>query len=87
MVKRMNIKHLRIILLILAVAVVLIPIAIVGITGKGFGELVSHLLVSLSIVLFMAATLLGLDRKNKDKFFWKIGISIGLLIVLISVWL
>ena len=83
----MNIKRLRIILLILAAAVVLIPIAIVGITDRGFGELISHALVSLSILCLIAATLLGLDRKNTDKFFWKIGIAIGLLIVLISVWL
>jgi hypothetical protein len=33
----MTIKRLRVILLILALAVVLIPIIIVGITGKGLG--------------------------------------------------
>lgn len=82
-----NIKHIRIILLILAAAVVLIPTMIVGITGNGLGAVVSHSLISLSIGLVIAATLLGLDSKRKDKFFTKIGISIGLVIVLISLWL
>ena len=82
-----RLRHLRILLIILAVAVVLIPIMIVGLTGKGFGATASHLLVSFSIVSLIATTLLGLDRRNKNKFFSKIGVSIGLLIVLISVWL
>ena len=82
-----RLRRLRILLIILAVAVVLIPIMLVEITGKGFGETTSHLLVSFSIVSLIATTLLGLDRRNKNKFFSKIGVSIGLLIVLISVWL
>ena len=81
------IRYLRMILVVLAVAVVAIPAMIVGITGKGFGATVSHLLISVSIALLIAVTLLGIDPKDKNKFFGKIGISIGLLIVLISVWL
>ena len=83
----MNKKHLRILLLCLAAALILIPLAIVGITGNGFGELVSHLLVSASLLSVIAATLLDLDRKNQNKFFLKMGITIGLLIVLVSIWL
>lgn len=83
----MNNKRLRIILLCFAAAVVLIPITIVSITGNGFGELISHLLVSLSIISLIGATLLGLDRSKKSKFFQKIGVAIGLLIVLVRVWL
>ena len=82
----MTIKRLRVILLILALAVVLIPIIIVGITGKGLGELASHLLISTSILSLVAATWLGPDQKNKDKRFAKGAVCIGLLIVLISVW-
>lgn len=83
----MTVKHLRIILLILSAAVVLIPIAIVGITDRGFGELVSHILVSVSILCLMAATLLGLDRNQKNRYFLKVGTAIGLAIVLLSIWL
>ena len=81
------IKRLRVLLVLCSVAAVLIPIGIVGITGQGFGATISHLLVSVSIVSLIAATLLGLDRGNKNRFFVKIGVSIGLLIVLVSVWL
>ena len=82
-----RLRHLQIILIILAVAVVLIPTMIVGITNQGLGKTVSHGLISVSIVSLITATLLGLDPKNKSKFFSKIGVSIGLLIVLVSVWL
>lgn len=85
--KCMTVKHLRIILLILSAAVIVIPITIVGITDRGFGELVSHILVSVSILCLMAATLLGLDRNQKNRFFLKVGTAIGLAIVLLSVWL
>ena len=83
----MTVKHLRIILLILSAAVIVIPITIVGITDRGLGELVSHILVSVSILCLMAATLLGLDRNQKNRFFLKVGTAIGLTIVLLSVWL
>ena len=83
----MNIQRLRILFVILAIALVLIPIMIVGITDQGFGSTASHLLVSASIASLIAATILGLDRRNKAKFFTEIGMSIGLLIVLISLWL
>ena len=83
----MNHKRLRIILLCFAVAVVLIPIAIVSITGNSLEEPISHLLTSLSILSFIGVTLLGLDRSNKHKFFVEIGIAIGLLIVLVNIWL
>ena len=82
-----RLRHLRILLIILAVAVILVPAMIVGITGNGLGETASHLLISASIAFLIATTLLGLDRGNKNKFFAKIGVSIGLLIVLVSVWL
>jgi hypothetical protein len=82
-----NKNRFRIILIILAIALVAIPIMIVGITGKGFGELVSHILISLSILSAIAAIMLGADKKNKDKFFFKMIVSIALLIVLISIWL
>ena len=82
-----RLRHLRMLLIILAVAVILVPTMIVGITGNGLGETTSHLLISASIAFLIATTLLGLDRENKNKLFTKIGVSIGLLIVLVSVWL
>ncbi len=82
-----SVKRLRIGLIALAIALVLIPVIIVGITGNGLGEIVSHTLVSLSILTLIGAILLGADKKEKYKFFFKIGVSIGLLIVLVSVWL
>ena len=82
-----NTKRLRIILIILAIALVVIPIMIVGITGNGFGEIVSHTLISLSILSAIGAIMLGADKKNKYKFYFKVGVSIGLLIVLVGVWL
>ena len=80
-------QHLRVFLVILAVAAVLIPTMIAGITGYGFEETVRHLFLSVSIASLIGATLLGLDRKQKNKFYHKIGISIGLLMVLIGIWL
>ncbi len=80
-------KYLRIILLYFAAAILIIPITIVNITGNGFGELISHSLVSLSILSCIGVTLLGLDRSKQNIFFLKIGTAIGLLIVLISIWL
>lgn len=82
-----NITRLKIILIILAIAVVLIPIMIVSITGNGLGEVVSHTLISLSILSFIGAILLGADKKDKNKFFFKMIASIGLLIVLVSIWI
>ena len=82
-----NTKHLRMFLIFLAIALVLIPIMIVGITGNGFGEIISHTLISLIILSTIAAVMLGADKKNKNSFFVKISICIGLLIVLASVWL
>ena len=81
-----NTKRFRIILIILAIALVVIPIMIVGITGNGFGEIVSHTVISLSILSAIGAILLG-AKKGTNSFYVKIGFSIGLLIVLVGVWL
>lgn len=78
---------IRLIFIILAIALVLIPIMIVGITGQGFGELLSQILVSSSILCVIAAIMLGADKQQKDKYFIKIGISIAMLIVLASLWI
>ena len=78
---------MRVVLIILAVYLVLIPIMIVGITGNGLGELVSHVLISASILSVIGAVLIGINRQNKNKLFAKLGVSIGLLIVLLSLWL
>ena len=78
---------LRLIFVILSVTLILIPLMIVGITGQGFGALASHILVSSSILCVIAAIMLGANKKNTEKFFVKIGISIALLIVLISIWI
>ena len=83
-------KHLhyaRIILVVIAIALVLIPIIIVSVTGNGFGELTSHALISLSILSLIGAVLIGINKQNKNRYFVKIIVSIGLLIVLISLWL
>ena len=82
-----NIKRLRIILIILAIALVVIPIMIVGITGNGSGEIVSHTLISLSILSLIGAIMLGADKKDKNKFYFKVGVSIALLIALVGAWL
>ena len=78
---------IRVVLIILAVCLVLIPMMIVGITGNGLGELISHVLISASILSFIGAVLIGINRQNKNKLFARLGISIGLLIVLLSLWL
>ena len=77
----------RLILIILSVALVGIPLFIVSITDQGFGELASRILVSVSILCAIAAIMLGTNKKNKDMFFAKSSISIGLLIVLASIWI
>ena len=78
--------RLRILLFCLGIALILVPMMIVGITGNSFGEIVSHTLMSLSILSFIGATLLGINRQDK-KYLFKICVGIGLLIVLVKVWL
>jgi len=83
----MNLTRLRILLAVLSGGLIAVPIIIVGITDNGFGALTSHILISLSILSAIAAVLLGLDPKNKNKTFFKICVSIGLFIVMLSLWL
>ena len=80
-------KTLRMILFAVAIALILIPIATVGITGNGWSALAAKGVISLSICALIGATLLGIDQQNKTKFYTKISISIGLLLVLLSQWL
>ncbi len=80
-------KSLRIILIALAIALIAIPAAIVGITGNGWGELTSRIIISLSISSLIGATLIGINKNNKAKIYTKIGTSIGLLLILLSQWL
>lgn len=82
-----TIQTLKLILTILAIALVLVPIMIVGITDQGFGELASHILISLSILCAIAAIMLGANKKNKDKLFVQSIVSIALLMVLVSIWI
>ena len=81
-----NAKRFRVILIILAIALVVIPVMIVRITRNGLGEIVSHTVISLSILSAIGAILLG-AKKETNSFYVKIGFSIGLLIVLVGVWL
>ena len=78
---------LRTVLIILAIAFIMIPITIVGITGNGLGELSANLLISASILSLIGAILIGLDKSKKNKFYSTLGVSIGLLIILLSLWL
>ena len=78
---------IRLILIIAALSLILVPLIIVSITDQGFGELTSQILVSSSILCVIAAIMLGADKQQKDKYFIKIGISIALLIVLASLWI
>lgn len=78
--------RLRVLLFCLSIALILVPMMIVGITGNGFGEIVSHILISLSILSAIGAVLVGINRQDPKAYF-KICVSIGLLIVLIRVWL
>ena len=82
-----NTKLLRTILIALAIALVVIPIMIVGITGNGFGEIVSHALISLSILSLIGAIMLGADKNGKYKFYFKASVSIALLIAMVSLWI
>ena len=82
-----NLRYMRIILIAVAVALILIPIIIVEITDNGFREFVSQALISMSILSAIGAILIGADKQKKDPFFVKIGVCIGLLIVLLSLWI
>ena len=81
-----QLHYLRIFLIAASIALVLIPLSIVSITGNGFGELVSHILISASILCIIGAVLIGIDKQNKNQHFVKLGVSAGLLIVLLSLW-
>ena len=80
-------KILRYLLIALAIVLIAVPVAIVSITGNGWGEFTARLLISLSITSLIAATLIGIRNCGKTRSYLKIGISIGLLIVLLSQWL
>ena len=82
-----SIKKLCILLYILAVAVVVIPTMIVGITGNAYGETFSNTMMSFCAGFLILATLLGANPKDKTKFYKKIGFVIGLLVVIIQRWL
>ena len=82
-----TIQTLKLILTILAIALVLVPLMIVSITDRGFGELASHILISLSILCAIGAIMLGANKKNKDKLFVQSIVSIALLMVLVSIWI
>lgn len=77
---------IRLILIIAALSLILVPLVIVSITYQSFGELTSQILVSSSILCSISAIMLCTGKKNKDVIFAKCCVSIGLLIVLISLW-
>ena len=77
---------IRLILIIAALSLILVPLIIVSITDQGFGELTSQILVSSSILCAISAIMLHSGKKNKDVIFAKCCVSIGLLSVLISLW-
>jgi len=83
----MNLERIRMILAVLAGGLVFAPILIVNITGKGFSPLVSRILISISMVCLIAVLLLGLNPKEKNKLYVKIGVSAGLLFLLLMQWL
>lgn len=74
------------ILITAAILVVLIPILYVAFSGSGYDALTSHILISISLLLCIAATVLGMF-KDPEKRSKKIGLIIGLLIVLVSQWI
>lgn len=79
-------KLLRRILIYLAIAVLLIPIICVSITEISFSAITSHILLSASEILLIAATLLSIE-KDDPKWIRKLCISIVLLFMLISLWI
>lgn len=76
---------LQVILITAAILVVLIPILTVAFSGNGYDAQTSHTLISISLFLCIVSTVLGM-LKNPEKRSKKIGLIIGLLIVLISQW-
>ena len=78
-------KLLRRIFIGLAVAVLLVPIIWVSITDIAIGGITSHILLSVSEILLIAATLLSI-QKDDPKWVRKLCISIVLLFMLISLW-
>ena len=82
-----KINIIRLILVSLSVALVGIPLIIVSITDQGFGELPSQILVYSSLLCTISAIMLGTKKENKGLLFAKSSVSIGLLIVLISLWI
>lgn len=81
-----SIKILQGVLITVAILLVLIPTIYVGFSGNGFSSLTSNILISVSILLCIGATALGMlnDPEKRSK---KLGLMIGLLIVLISRWI
>ena len=78
-------KLLRIILVVLAFAVLAVPSVYVSITGNYFSEISSNLIVSVSDLLLICALLIGINRNPKSKPS-KIGAISGLTILLLLRW-
>ncbi len=82
-------KHywiLRVALIVLAVLLILVPVTIVEATGNGFSALVCRIFLSGSLLSLIASIWAAKDWKNKEKRFFRGTVSIGLLIVLVSLW-
>lgn len=78
-------KLLRIILVVLAFAVLAVPSIYVSITGNYFSEIGSNLIISASKLFLIGALLIGINQNPKSKHA-KIGAISGLTILLLLRW-
>ena len=78
-------KIVQAVLIVIAIFVLVIPMIYVGLSTNGLSSLTSNVLISASIFLSIGATAIAIFI-NPEKRAKKIGLMIGLLIVLISRW-
>lgn len=83
----LNRRMLRCLCLIAAILLIAAPSLWVMVTQVGFSKLTSHILISASSALFVLFVLLGIRKNNRNSLYCRIGISIGIMIAALSVWL
>ncbi|MBQ9791105.1 MAG: hypothetical protein IJW28_00805 [Clostridia bacterium] len=88
--KNKMLSYIKYILIALGVGVILVPIFIVLISQVGFDKIYSHIFLTISVGLFITATILEcvdikVNNKN-ESIVPKVGIIIGFIIVGITFW-
>lgn len=90
LVKNKVLNYIKYGLIVAGILVLIVPIIIVLASGVGFGEIYSHIFLTISVGLFVVSTLLEIVQikmaNSSESIIPKIGIIIGFIVVAITFW-